>query len=144
MREGVLTADLRCFSMSCMTCSRTICSLSCVLDCTVVFRFCETNAANGNATIARIAMTRLSSTSVVPRRFLAPDIQPSFIPQEAGHHDIDVVGWSCLVQHIYGDLYQREAVGRTCLYHGIHLSLIHISEPTRLGMISYAVFCLKK
>src|SRR5665648_1196414 len=27
---------------------------------------------------------------------------------------------------------------------GTHLSLIHISEPTRLGMISYAVFCLKK
>src|SRR5665648_843817 len=25
----------------------------------------------------------------------------------------------------------------------IDLSLIHISEPTRLGMISYAVFCLK-
>src|SRR5659263_118789 len=29
----------------------------------------------------------------------------------------------------------------TCLQ---ELSLIHISEPTRLGMISYAVFCLKK
>src|SRR5450759_5845232 len=27
---------------------------------------------------------------------------------------------------------------------GYTLSLIHISEPTRLGMISYAVFCLKK
>src|SRR5450756_1735250 len=27
---------------------------------------------------------------------------------------------------------------------GLELSLIHISEPTRLGMISYAVFCLKK
>src|SRR5450759_5869776 len=27
---------------------------------------------------------------------------------------------------------------------GVALSLIHISEPTRLGMISYAVFCLKK
>src|SRR5450756_2784442 len=26
----------------------------------------------------------------------------------------------------------------------MRLSLIHISEPTRLGMISYAVFCLKK
>src|SRR5450759_3729989 len=26
---------------------------------------------------------------------------------------------------------------------GKNLSLIHISEPTRLGMISYAVFCLK-
>src|SRR5665648_1153761 len=29
-------------------------------------------------------------------------------------------------------------------YEGVILSLIHISEPTRLGMISYAVFCLKK
>ena len=28
--------------------------------------------------------------------------------------------------------------------YNITLSLIHISEPTRLGMISYAVFCLKK
>src|SRR5450756_3135054 len=26
---------------------------------------------------------------------------------------------------------------------GLNLSLIHISEPTRLGMSSYAVFCLK-
>src|SRR5450759_1115012 len=36
-----------------------------------------------------------------------------------------------------------------CLWKGggdplLRLSLIHISEPTRLGMISYAVFCLKK
>src|SRR5450756_1624889 len=30
------------------------------------------------------------------------------------------------------------------LARGALLSLIHISEPTRLGMISYAVFCLKK
>src|SRR5450756_1602131 len=29
------------------------------------------------------------------------------------------------------------------LDHITNLSLIHISEPTRLGMISYAVFCLK-
>src|SRR5450759_2198418 len=29
-------------------------------------------------------------------------------------------------------------------WEGVRLSLIHISEPTRLGMISYAVFCLKK
>ncbi|GAB5857708.1 hypothetical protein JMUB7542_27790 [Staphylococcus aureus] len=28
--------------------------------------------------------------------------------------------------------------------HMIDLSLIHISEPTRLALISYAVFCLKK
>src|SRR5450756_1895913 len=32
----------------------------------------------------------------------------------------------------------------TFLYRIQDLSLIHISEPTRLGMISYAVFCLKK
>src|SRR5450759_3001534 len=30
------------------------------------------------------------------------------------------------------------------IHKGYGLSLIHISEPTRLGMISYAVFCLKK
>src|SRR5450756_3007128 len=30
------------------------------------------------------------------------------------------------------------------VFEGLTLSLIHISEPTRLGMISYAVFCLKK
>ena len=34
-----------------------------------------------------------------------------------------------------------EAIGNAM---GLNLSLIHISEPTRLGMISYAVFCLKK
>src|SRR5665213_3717096 len=30
------------------------------------------------------------------------------------------------------------------LHHVYHLSLIHISEPTRQAEISYAVFCLKK
>src|SRR5450756_390241 len=32
----------------------------------------------------------------------------------------------------------------TTTFADMYLSLIHISEPTRLGMISYAVFCLKK
>src|SRR5450756_2779225 len=36
------------------------------------------------------------------------------------------------------------AVGIDTVVHTLTLSLIHISEPTRLGMISYAVFCLKK
>src|SRR5665648_1164100 len=39
-------------------------------------------------------------------------------------------------------------IGLPCITRHIctndNLSLIHISEPTRLGMISYAVFCLKK
>src|SRR5450756_2304588 len=34
--------------------------------------------------------------------------------------------------------------GKSAETSGYDLSLIHISEPTRLGMISYAVFCLKK
>src|SRR5665648_1186452 len=36
---------------------------------------------------------------------------------------------------------KREVISRC--YNLLLLSLIHISEPTRLGMISYAVFCLK-
>src|SRR5450756_3028830 len=39
---------------------------------------------------------------------------------------------------------QGEPVAARVLAPGQNLSLIHISEPTRLGMISYAVFCLKK
>src|SRR5450756_2665868 len=43
----------------------------------------------------------------------------------------------------YGSL--RPSAQRAWLAAGaaVALSLIHISEPTRLGMISYAVFCLK-
>src|SRR5450756_734159 len=38
----------------------------------------------------------------------------------------------------------ERAAGLWLQWEGIYrLSLIHISEPTRLGMISYAVFCLK-
>ena len=37
-------------------------------------------------------------------------------------------------------IYAARAMLKPILVHG--LSLIHISEPTRLGMISYAVFCL--
>src|SRR5659263_301608 len=58
----------------------------------------------------------------------------------------------------YGDIIQWDQSNRAYIMtHGVsgidwkhykhplpELSLIHISEPTRLGMISYAVFCLKK
>ena len=44
--------------------------------------------------------------------------------------------------------YLLKRLSRKTKYHirkvGIYLSLIHISEPTRLRRISYAVFCLKK
>ena len=38
----------------------------------------------------------------------------------------------------------KQAIARSLDQSLRNLSLIHISEPTRLGMISYAVFCLKK
>src|SRR5450756_3034414 len=47
------------------------------------------------------------------------------------------------------DVYKRQywchpTPADRCTGTSLRLSLIHISEPTRLGMISYAVFCLKK
>ena len=47
------------------------------------------------------------------------------------------------VRHMRADSAEKAAAFRTSKYVQ-SLSLIHISEPTRLGMISYAVFCLKK
>src|SRR5450756_81643 len=43
-----------------------------------------------------------------------------------------------------GEMRRSEVVQHVVNHTSYHLSLIHISEPTRLGMISYAVFCLKK
>ena len=40
--------------------------------------------------------------------------------------------------------YQRDFYDERYIGADINLSLIHISEPTRLRRISYAVFCLKK
>src|SRR5450756_1849601 len=44
-------------------------------------------------------------------------------------------------RHRPGDPFHAELVSFALV---VSLSLIHISEPTRLGMISYAFFCLKK
>ena len=46
------------------------------------------------------------------------------------------------IKMIFRNLTGRNFQGQE--YADYILSLIHISEPTRLGMISYAVFCLKK
>src|SRR5678815_2560040 len=50
------------------------------------------------------------------------------------------------VEIVHGDILDAAAVERAVDGCGrvYHLSLIHISEPTRLLSISYAVFCLKK
>src|SRR5450756_2828182 len=46
--------------------------------------------------------------------------------------------------HVPAFEYTPQQVKQAVSSYGMELSLIHISEPTRLGMISYAVFCLKK
>ena len=58
--------------------------------------------------------------------------------------------WLYDVLFVYGNVvyaivsFLQDERNNTCFTRGHGLSLIHISEPTRLGMISYAVFCLKK
>src|SRR5450756_520242 len=51
-----------------------------------------------------------------------------------------VVGYTSMDIEVWSELMARSLVAGMA----DRLSLIHISEPTRLGMISYAVFCLKK
>ena len=69
------------------------------------------------------------------------------IAQIVQYHDFDIFGTQECFIHQLKDMkealpgYDYIGVGRD---DGKELSLIHISEPTRLGMISYAVFCLKK
>src|SRR5450756_3054812 len=46
--------------------------------------------------------------------------------------------------HSFHNMLFRRASRNVSKHNILNLSLIHISEPTRLGMISYAVFCLKK
>src|SRR5450756_1269134 len=48
------------------------------------------------------------------------------------------------ILHVRERHHEVSLSGRNASNEGYTLSLIHISEPTRLGMISYAVFCLKK
>src|SRR5450756_1761920 len=50
----------------------------------------------------------------------------------------DKSGWGSLQIYLPADSTEKPET-----FLSFFLSLIHISEPTRLGMISYAVFCLK-
>src|SRR5450756_2755410 len=85
-----------------------------------------------------------------------PDTSYLWCREYAGRHDSVVhrrVPAGCVLSRhqplegrYVGEHYTAHNVadGVDASYIGFHLSLIHISEPTRLGMISYAVFCLKK
>ena len=66
---------------------------------------------------------------------------------QKGHVGTAVAWYLVVVRNCYSKA-QKDSLGtdsaRTAKEDSLSLSLIHISEPTRLGMISYAVFCLKK
>ena len=64
--------------------------------------------------------------------------QPCIHPYKLGREKIFHVGMSYTAR-VWAINDNYESIPDVLL-----LSLIHISEPTRLGMISYAVFCLKK
>src|SRR5678815_1153013 len=53
-------------------------------------------------------------------------------------------GFAAVTAEIYPTSIRAVAQGFTFNVGRLGLSLIHISEPTRLLSISYAVFCLKK
>src|SRR5450756_2212143 len=75
--------------------------------------------------------------------FLSEGIQKFLYPAELGAGRFAKIGIPspALMGPFVG---VAEIVCGTLILTGFFLSLIHISEPTRLGMISYAVFCLKK
>src|SRR5450756_2731746 len=68
----------------------------------------------------------------------APPLNPATL-QPAGPDDLaPIFPPSIIAQEVSAERYIE-------IPEEVHqLSLIHISEPTRLGMISYAVFCLNK
>ncbi len=72
---------------------------------------------------------------------LNPDL-PAEAIEDAFRHVLRIDGPS---QEVRNRVFHRMLVdGVTVEYARRDLSLIHISEPTRLLSISYAVFCLKK
>ena len=87
--------------------------------------------ANGNIHVGH-AMNKISKDIIVRSKSMSGFYAP-FIP-----------GWDTHGLPIEQVL-AKQGVKRKELDRAEYLlSLIHISEPTRLGMISYAVFCLKK
>src|SRR5450756_2366460 len=78
--------------------------------------------------IAAHTHARVSDEALARSRLGGIGYHPSLLPR---HRGIAAVEWTIL---------EGDPIAGGSVY---HLSLIHISEPTRLGMISYAVFCLK-
>eukprot|EP00658_Telonema_sp_P-2_P056410 TRINITY_DN44864_c0_g1_i1.p1 TRINITY_DN44864_c0_g1~~TRINITY_DN44864_c0_g1_i1.p1 ORF type:complete len:139 (-),score=29.77 TRINITY_DN44864_c0_g1_i1:16-432(-) len=74
--------------------------------------------------------------AAIPSHVLTPspsNYRPTLRAAFRHHSDDAMLGSSSVISGICGNVTWKQ-----------YLSLIHISEPTRLLSISYAVFCLKK
>src|SRR5450756_1325842 len=83
---------------------------------------------------------QLTQITVAAAVAFKPDAVPGdvVVTEQLGQDAFGRIGAQTAKQVVLQRLREAE---RDVVY---DLSLIHISEPTRLGMISYAVFCLKK
>eukprot|EP00658_Telonema_sp_P-2_P037620 TRINITY_DN27050_c0_g1_i3.p1 TRINITY_DN27050_c0_g1~~TRINITY_DN27050_c0_g1_i3.p1 ORF type:complete len:135 (+),score=35.99 TRINITY_DN27050_c0_g1_i3:24-428(+) len=86
--------------------------------------------------IRRPPRSTLSSSSAASDVYKRQELARDFVDYPALKCTFSVDGTMVAVGHKNG--------GFTVLADDLDLSLIHISEPTRLLSISYAVFCLKK
>ena len=98
-------------------------------------------ALNGGSAMHLFNMNRSSRLALLNELFGNNEnsIRTSYLRISIGASDLDEYPFS------YNDLPAGETdIGMDNFDLGYDLSLIHISEPTRLRRISYAVFCLKK
>src|SRR5674476_266616 len=75
---------------------------------------------------------------VFPRKVSAQN------PAKKGPAKIVIIGGGACGMSAATQIRRQSDFEITVLSRDSHLSLIHISEPTRQAEISYAVFCLKK
>src|SRR5450759_2805367 len=117
----------------------------CVRD-TMVFADGHPDAPEGHAAVERLLKTLLWSRGgnriwIDGPASLVARLRRHYADDPTGRFDSEVVGRSAfgadleIVHETRASFPLDRAATST-------LSLIHISEPTRLGMISYAVFCL--
>ena len=100
-------------------------------------------AANNRSSLRHIIFTKKVATA---KAFVTPEGFPNFPCNNIVYYQIMV--WMGMANDMnptdWGGRRKATSWFQSWRRRTLLLSLIHISEPTRLGMISYAVFCLKK
>src|SRR5678816_3868309 len=95
----------------------------------------ETDVTTYNGSRWQLAQSTFSTREAALQKYLEDAVRPEF-------------AWSWRSAQFQYDIFKQTTNKRNDAYRAgftdLMLSLIHISEPTRLLSISYAVFCLKK